>query len=186
MKTNSRKVLTFSLNLLLVFCGPSFSENYKIPQNADVKFRYFVAGIPFGGEFKVTESKFEIAFEQPSESMFSVKFDLTKSNAGFPLATRAMKKVLDASRFPNVEFVSKSVKLKEKFFRVVGSLKVRDVTNQVILIVTVLDNYSSTSEEIRFAIEAKFNRLQFGADDYYPLVSELIIIEDILTLNKIN
>ena len=186
MKINSRKVLTFSLNLLLVFCGPSFSENYKLSQNADLKFRYFVAGIPFGGEFKVSESRFEIDFEQPSESMFSVKFDLTKSNAGFPLATRAMKKVLDASRFPNAEFVSKSVELKGNFFYVVGSLKVRDVTNLVFLIVTVLDNYSSTSKEIRFAIEAKFNRLQFGADDYYPLVNDLIIIEDILTLNKIN
>ena len=186
MKTNSRKVLTFSLNLLLVFCGPSFSENYKISQNTDVKFRYFVAGIPFGGEFKVIESRFEIDFEKPSESMFLVKFDLMKSNAGFPLATRALKKVLAAGSFPNVEFVSKSVELNENFFYVTGSLKVRDVTNPVILIVTVLDNYSSASKEMRFAIEAKFNRLKFGVDDYYPLVSDLIILEDILTLNRIN
>ncbi len=93
MKTNSRKVLTFSLNLLLVFCGPSFSENYKIPQNTDVKFRYFVAGIPFGGEFKVIESLFEIDFEKPSESMFLVKFDLMKSNAVFPCYESAEKSI---------------------------------------------------------------------------------------------
>ncbi len=104
----------------------------------------------------------------------------------FFLATRALKKVLAASSFPNVEFVSKSVELNENFFYVTGSLKVRDVTNPVILIVTVLDNYSSASKEMRFAIEAKFNRLKFGADDYYPLVSDLIILEDILTLNRIN
>ena len=185
MKTNSLNVLTFFLNILLILCGPSLSEDYEIPKNVDVKFKYFVAGIPFGGEFKVMESRFKIDFEKPSVSMFSVKFDLMKSNAGFPMATRAMKKVLDAGRFPNVDFVSKSVEFKENFFYVVGLLKARDVTNPVTLIVTVLDNYSSASEEIRFSIEAKFNRLQFGADDYYPLVSDLIIIEDLLKLNKI-
>ena len=29
-----------------------------------------------------------------------------------------------------------------------------------------------------------FNRRQFGADGYYPLVRDAIIIEDILTLSK--
>ena len=172
--------------LFIFFCGPSFSADFRIPNNTNVKFKYFIAGIPFGGEFKVTESSFDIDFEQPSESMFSVKFDLMQSNAGFPLATVAMKKVLDASRFPSVVFVSKSVKFKENFFYVTGSLKVRDISNPVILIVKALDTYSSNSQQIRFSIEAKFNRLQFGADGYYPLVSELIIIQDLLTLKQVN
>ena len=81
-----------------------------------MKVKFFIAGIPFRGEFKVTESSFNIDFEQPSKSMFSVNFNLMQSNAGFPLATEAMKKVLDASRFPNVVFVSELVEFKENFF----------------------------------------------------------------------
>ena len=185
MKTISLKVLSSFTILLIFFCGPSSSADFRIPNNTNVKFKYFIAGIPFGGEFKVTESSFDIDFEKPSKSIFSVNFDLMQSNAGFPLATVAMKKVLDASRFPNVIFVSKSVEFKD-FFYVTGSLKVRDISNPVILIVKALDTYSSNSQQIRFSIEAKFNRLQFGADGYYPLVSELIIIQDILTLKKVN
>ena len=45
-----------------------------------------------------------------------------QSNAGFPMATTAMKKVLYASRLPKVVFVSKSVELKESFL-VTGSLE---------------------------------------------------------------
>ena len=186
MKTISLKVLSSFTILLIFFCGPSFSADFRLPNNTNVKFKYFIAGIPFGGEFKVTESSFDIDFEQPSKSMFSVNFDLMQSNAGFPLATVAMKKVLDARRFPNVVFISTSVEFKENFFYVTGSLKVRDISNPVILIVKALDTYSSNSQQIRFSIEAKFNRLQFGADGYYPLVSELIIIQDILTLKKVN
>ena len=185
MKTISIKVLSCFTILLIFFGGPSFSADFRIPNNTNVKFKYFVAGIPFGGEFKVTESNFDIDFEKPSKSIFSVNFDLMQSNAGFPLATVAMKKVLDARRFPNVVFVSTSVEFKENFFYVTGSLKVRDISNPVILIVKALDTYSSNSQQIRFSIEAKFNRLQFGADGYYPLVSELIIIQDILTLKKV-
>jgi hypothetical protein len=50
--------------------------------------------------------------------------------------------------------------------------------------VTVLENYSLDSEKMRFSIRASFNRRQFGADGYYPLVSDAIIIEDVLTVNK--
>ena len=185
MKIISLGMLSLSTMLSIVFCGPSFSTDFKISNDTNVKFRYFIAGIPFGGQFKVTESNFDIDFDQPSKSMFSVNFDLTQSNAGFPLATTAMKKVLDASKFPNVVFVSNSVELKGNFFYVTGSLTVRGISNPVIVIVKVLDTYSSNSQEIRFSIEAKFNRLQFGADDYYPLVSDPIIIQDLLTLKKV-
>jgi polyisoprenoid-binding protein YceI len=107
-----------------------------------------------------------------------------QSNAGFLLATKAMKQVLDAYRFPTVIFESTSVEFKDEKFHVIGFLKVRNVSKPVNLKVTVLENYSSNSEKVRFSIRASFNRRQFGADDYYPLVSDAIIIEDVLTINK--
>ena len=109
--------------------------------------------------------------------MISVKLNLMQSNAGFPMAKTAMEEVLDASRIPKVVLVRNSVELK-KIFLEAASLEVTGISKPFILFVTMLDAYSSTSQETRISIEAKFNRLQFGADDYYPLVSDLIIIED--------
>ena len=175
----------YFLFFLFIFYKPSISEEFQLPQNTDVKFQYFVAGLPFEGEFKVIENKFDINFSNPVQSVFSVKFDLMQSNAGFPLATRAMKQVLDAYKFPEVMFKSNSVELTDKKFNVMGFLKIRNVTKPVNLIVTVLENYNSNSKKIRFSIRTRFNRRQFGADGYYPLVRDAIIIEDVLTLIKL-
>ena len=170
--------------LMCVCCRPSISEEFQLPRNTDIKFKYFVAGLPFEGEFKVIKNEFDINFIDPVQSVFSVKFDLMQSNAGFQLATKAMKQVLDAYRFPEVIFESHSVEFNDEKFNVTGFLKIRNVSKPVNLIVTVLENYSSDSKKISFSIRTNFNRRQFGADGYYPLVGDAIVIEDVLTLNK--
>ena len=41
--------------LMCVCCRPSISEEFQLPQNTDIKFKYFVSGLPFEGEIKVIE-----------------------------------------------------------------------------------------------------------------------------------
>ena len=174
----------YFLVLMCAFCRPSISEEFQLPEDTDVKFKYFVAGLPFEGDFKVIKSKFDVNFRDPVQSSFSVKFDLMRSNAGFPLATKAMKQVLDAYKFPEVTFESDTVEFKDEKFNVVGFLTIRNVSKPVNLIITALHSYSTDSEKINFSVQTSFNRRQFGADGYYPLVRDSIIIEDVLTLNK--
>lgn len=174
----------YFLVLMCTFCRPSISEEFQLPQDTDVNFKYFIAGLTFEGEFKVIESKFDVNFRNATLSAFSVKFDLIQSNAGFPIATKAMKQVLGADIFPTALFKSDSVEFKDKKFQVAGFLTIRNVSKPVNLVVTAMENYSATSEKIRFSIRTSFNRRQFGADGYYPLVHDAIIIDDILTLNK--
>ena len=176
----------YLLVLMCAFCRPSISEEFQLPQDTDVKFKYFVAGLLFEGEFKVIESKSDVNFRNHVQSAFSVKFDFWRQqNAGFPIATKAMKQVLSADIFPTVLFKSASVEFKDvKKFHVVGFLTIRNVSKPVNLEVTVLEKYSAASEKIHFSIRTSFNRRQFGADGYYPLVHDAIIIEDILTLNR--
>ena len=174
----------YFLVLVCAFCRPSISEEFQLPQDTDVKFKYFVAGLPFEGDFKVIKSKFDVNFRDPVQSSFSVKFDLMRSNAGFPLATKAMKQLLDAYKFPEVTFESDTVEFKDEKFNVVGFLTIRNVSKPVNLIITALHSYSTDSEKINFSVQTSFNRRQFGADGYYPLVRDSIIIEDVLTLNK--
>ena len=177
----------FSFYFLVIwsaFCGPSLSADFQFPEDTDVTFKYFVAGLPFEGKFKVVESNFDINFRNPVESAFSVEFDLMQSNAGFPLATSAMKQVLDAYKHPKVIFESASVKVEDKKFNIQGFLKIRDVSKPVKLVVTVLETYSPDSEKLLFSIQSSFQRRKFGADGYYPLVRDIIIIKDIVMLNK--
>ena len=170
---------------LELFCGPSISADFQLTKGSDVKFKYFVAGLPFEGKFKVVKSNFDINFLNPVESDFSVEFDLMRSNAGFPLATVAMKQVLDAYKYPSVIFESASVKFDDKKFNILGFLKIRNVSKPVKLAVTILEDYSPDSEKLFFSIQSSFQRRQFGADGYYPLVRDNIIIQDALMLSKI-
>ena len=133
----------YFLVLMCAFCRPSISEEFQLPQDTDVKFKYFVAGLPFEGDFKVIKSKFDVNFRDPVQSSFSVKFDLMRSNAGFPIATKAMKQVLDAYRFPEVTFESDTVEFKDEKFNVVGFLTIRNVSKPVNLIITALHSYST-------------------------------------------
>ena len=52
------------------FCGPSLSADFQFPEDTDVKFKYFVAGLPFEGKFKVVESNFDINFQKKVKSTF--------------------------------------------------------------------------------------------------------------------
>ena len=90
---------------LELFCGPSISADFQLTKGSDVKFKYFVAGLPFEGKFKVVKSNFDINFLNPVESDFSVEFDLMRSNAGFP-SQQLQKQVLDAYKYPSVIFES--------------------------------------------------------------------------------
>ena len=138
------------------FCGPSLSADFQFPEDTDVTFQYFVAGLPFEGKFKVVESNFDINFRNPVGSAFSVEFDLMQSSAGFPLATSAMKQVLDAYKHPKVIFESTSVKVEDNKFYIQGFLKIRDVSKPVKLVVTVLETYSPDSEKLLFSIQSSF------------------------------
>ena len=110
--------------------------------------------------------------------------ELGGQKVGLRCLLRGNLMLRDADRFPYVTFQSYKVEFKDKGFFVIGYLKVRDVSKPVNLFVDVLNDYNSASEEIRFSIKAKFNRLQFGADGYYPIVGDQIAIKDAVTLNK--
>ena len=73
---NKKLMVRFSfyfLVLMCAFCRPSISEEFQLPQDTDVKFKYFVAGLPFEGEFKVIESKFDVNFRNACSICFLSK-----------------------------------------------------------------------------------------------------------------
>ena len=168
----------------LLLCTTLIAETYSLSVGEKLSFNYFVAGLPFQGEFMVSDSKFELNFDYPEKSTFMVQFDIKKSNAGFPAATKAMlsKRGLDASQFPLARFKGIDVVSENEKFEILGNLQIKNVSKPMKLIITTLGEYSSGSDQISFLINAKFKRREFNVDGYYPLVGDFIVLDDKMAL----
>jgi polyisoprenoid-binding protein YceI len=118
--------------LTLLLCTTLIAETYSLSVGEKLYFNYFVAGLPFQGEFMVSDSKFELNFDYPEKSTFMVQFDIKQSNAGFPAATKAMlsKRGLDASQFPLARFKSIDVVSENEKFEILGNLQIKMYLNQ--------------------------------------------------------
>src|SRR6202047_1805276 len=88
---------------------------------------------------------------------------------------RELARFLEASRFPNMGFVSTSVeKRDEHLARVTGDLTMLGVTRPIILDVEVARNLAGTNQRVGFKATGVINRLDFGMNSGYPLISDAI------------
>ena len=176
-----KNLLRFEI-ILIFFAFPLFvnnlfaSERYTIANSKALKFTYFVSGVPLYGEFHVDTSYFTIDFTEEQQSMFYIKVDIRKSTAGFPLATRAMlsPSVLNANKYPFMEFKSTSISKKDKGYRVSGWLKLKGTKKNIVILVFNKDRYKKNANTLKFEIMSSINRYDFGADGFPFLVSNEI------------
>ena len=160
------------------------SERYTIADSETLKFTYFVSGIPLYGEFHVETSHFTIDFTEEQQSKFYIKVDIRKSTAGFPLATSAMlgQSVLNANKYPFMEFESTSISKKDKGFRVSGLLKLKGVQKNIVIMVFTKDKYIKNAKTLMFQIMSSINRYDFGADGFPFLVGKEIKLNSSIEL----
>ena len=176
-----KNLLRFEI-ILISFAFPLFannlfaSERYTIANSKALKFTYFVSGVPLYGEFHVDTSYFTIDFTEEQQSKFYIKVDIRKSTAGFPLATRAMlgPSVLNANKYPFMEFKSTSISKKDKGYRVSGWLKLKGTKKNIVIMVFNKDRYEKNANTLKFEIMSSINRYDFGADGFPFLVSNEI------------
>ena len=188
-----KNLLRFEIILVffafLLFVDNTFaSERYAIANSKTLKFTYFVSGVPLYGEFHVDRSYFTIDFTEEQQSKFYIKVDIRKSTAGFPLATSAMlgQSVLNANKYPFMEFESTSISKKDKGFRVSGLLKLKGVQKNIVIMVFTKDKYIKNAETLMFQIMSSINRYDFGADGFPFLVGKEIKLNSSIELIKGN
>jgi len=170
----------FSLFVNNVFA----SERYTIANSKALKFTYFVSGIPLYGEFHVETSHFTIDFTEEQQSKFYIKVDVRKSTAGFPLATSAMlgQSVLNANKYPFMEFKSTSISKKDKGYRVSGLLELKGVQKNIVIMVFTKDKYRKNAKTLLFEIMSSINRYDFGANGFPFLVGKEIKLNSSIEL----
>ena len=184
-----KNLLRFEI-ILVFFAFPLFidntfaSERYTIANSKTLKFTYFVSGVPLYGEFHVDRSYFTIDFTEEQQSKFYIKVDIRKSTAGFPLATSAMlgQSVLNANKYPFMEFESTSISKKDKGYRISGLLKLKGVQKNIVIMVFTKDKYIKNAKTLMFEIMSSINRYDFGADGFPFLVGKEIKLNSSIEL----
>ena len=159
-----KNLLRFAI-ILVFFAFPLFvdntfaSERFTIANSKTLKFTYFVSGVPLYGEFHVDRSYFTIDFTEEQQSKFYIKVDIRKSTAGFPLATSAMlgQSVLNANKYPFMEFKSTSISKKDKGYRVSGLLELKGVQKNIVIMVFTKDKYRKNAKTLLFEIMSSIN-----------------------------
>ena len=184
-----KNLLRFEITLIifafLLFVNNLFaSERYVIANSKALKFTYFVSGVPLYGNFHIDTSYFTIDFTEEQQSKFYIKVDIRKSTAGFPLATKAMlgQSVLNANKYPFMEFESTSISKKDKGYRVNGLLKLKGVQKNIVIMVFTKDKYRKNAKTILFEIISSINRYDFGADGFPFLVGNEIKLNSSIEL----
>ena len=185
LKKLSRFKTTLIFFAFLLFGNNLFaSERYTIADSETLKFTYFVSGVPLYGEFHVDTSYFTIDFTEEQQSKFYIKVDIRKSTAGFPLATSAMlgQSILNANKYPFMEFESTSISKKDKGYRVSGLLKLKGVQKNIVIMVFTKDKYIKNAKTLMFEIMSSINRYDFGADGFPFLVGKEIKLNSSIEL----
>ena len=145
-----------------------------------------MSGVPLNGEFHVDRSYFTIDFTEEQQSKFYIKVDIRKSTAGFPLATSAMlgQSVLNANKYPFMEFESTSISKKDKGFRVSGLLKLKGVQKNIVIMVFTTDKYIKNAKTLMFEIISSIDRYDFGAAGFPFLVGKEIKLNSSIELKR--
>lgn len=170
----------------------SFSTEveFKISDGEYVDFIYQVALLDFKGHFLVDKSYFKIDFEKPEASMFQLYFDVNRSTAGFPLATRLMqsKAVLYSKKNPQISFLSNTIIRRNNSFIILGLLTIRGISKKIELIAKIdmqNQNEIENSSILNFDIHADIFRSDYGVDGYLGLVSNKIVLDSKITVMRI-
>ena len=152
------------------------------PEQTHIAFAIDAVGYPrTRGEFRRFEGRIEVDLEHPDKSSIafhalsqsvdvrSRSFDDFVRSEGF----------LNAARYPSIDFVSKSVeKIDDHTVRVSGGLTLLGVTRPLTVDVAVQKENGGASQRLMFRAQTKINRLEFGMNAGFPLVSrdvELVI-----------
>jgi polyisoprenoid-binding protein YceI len=126
------------------------------------------------GEFRQFAGTIVVDLDHPARSRVSFRVqsgsvDVGSSSFNDYLRSQAL---LDASRFPTIEFASTSVeKLDDHRVRVTGELTLLGVTHPLGVEVEVERKPDGSRARLGFTAKAKIDRLDFGMNSGFPVIS---------------
>ena len=151
------------------------AENWKIdPTHTEIDFSIDAIGYPkTQGQFRKFEGRIAINLDRPEKSSVAFHVQTGSVDVGSTTFSDYLRSAafLDAARYPSIDFVSTSVtKINDREIRVSGALTLLGVTKPLSVEVTVTP-LASAGRRFAFHADAKIDRLAFGMNSGFPLVS---------------
>jgi polyisoprenoid-binding protein YceI len=159
------------------------SANWRIdPARTHIAFAIDAVGYPrTHGQFRQFQGRISVDLDHPGKSSVAFHVQSQSVDVGSPSFDDYLRSVafLDTARFPSIDFVSNSVeKVDDHTVRVTGELTLLGVTRSLSVDVAVQRETSGGSARLAFSAKASIDRLAFGMNSGFPLVSrevELVI-----------
>ncbi len=172
---NVRAIL--ALGVLAQAPTPAASAaNWKIdPARTHIAFAIDAVGYPrTEGHFRRFEGRISVDFEHPDKSSVTFHVQSQSVDVGSSSFDDYLRSVafLDSARFPSIDFVSNSVqKIDDHTVRVSGDMTLLGVTKPLSVDVAVRRESSGGAARLAFLAKTNINRLEFGMNSGFPLVS---------------
>lgn len=143
------------------------------------------------GNMPVTRADLDLDFKTPASSHFSVIINVANAEASFPFAAQAMRgpKVLDSAAFPQITFVSTSVKAAGDGADVMGKVTIRGVTRPIMLHATIFRQKGTEAGDLRHLsvrLEGTVNRSDFGATGWSDMVGDQVRLDIMARISQVN
>lgn len=167
------------LTLIAATVAAEARSSWKIvPSQTHVRFWVDAIGWPrTAGEFKSFDGRIDIDFDRPSRSRVDFKVAAKSVDANSASLNDYLRSevFLNVANFPGMRFISTSVeKRDEQHARVTGDLTMLGVTRPISLDVEVVRKLAGSNQRVGFKATGVINRLDFGMNSGYPLISDAI------------
>jgi polyisoprenoid-binding protein YceI len=152
------------------------ADDWRIdPARTTIGFAIDAVGFPrTEGRFHRFEGRVSVDFDHPGRSSVVFHVQSQSVDVGSPSFSDYLRSpaFLDSARRPSIDFVSTSVeRLNDHAVRVSGQLTLLGVAKPITVDVAVERGKSGGKRRLEFHAETRIDRLAFGMNSGYPLVS---------------
>jgi polyisoprenoid-binding protein YceI len=165
-----------ALAVLQATASPLAADDWRIdPARTTIGFAIDAVGFPrTEGRFHRFEGRVSVDFDHPGRSSVVFHVQSQSVDVGSPSFSDYLRSpaFLDSARRPSIDFVSTSVeRLNDHAVRVSGQLTLLGVAKPITVDVAVERGKSGGKRRLEFHAETRIDRLAFGMNSGYPLVS---------------
>lgn len=152
------------------------AENWKIdPARTQIAFAIDAVGYPrTEGHFRRFEGRISVDFDRPEKSSVAFQVQSGSVDVGSSSFSDYVRSAafLNSAKYPSIDFNSTSVqRINDHTVRVSGELTLLGVTRPISIDVTVEREDFGGRRRLQFRAETTINRLEFGMNSGFPLVS---------------
>ncbi|WP_170850258.1 MULTISPECIES: YceI family protein [unclassified Beijerinckia] len=128
-----------------------------------------------GGWFREVKGQIHVDLDRPERSRLAIAVNTRAFDAGGPRYNAFLSgpAILNVAQYPEMTFISRVMtRLDARRVRFDGDLTLRGVTRPLSVVATITPD--EPPGQARFTARGRINRLEFGIDKGYPLITAMV------------